>query len=123
MAAGYMHTSTIAALLAGGADPEQQDRQGRSPLELVESLRAALPATNPNVVQRRMALENVIQMLMGKRSAGCLCLMGGAPVVQAPEEGRWEASAGCRRQPTAPRSASPDLLACALPCLARSQHV
>lgn len=29
MAAGYMHTSTIAALLAGGADPEQEDRQGR----------------------------------------------------------------------------------------------
>ncbi|PRW45505.1 signal recognition particle 43 kDa chloroplastic [Chlorella sorokiniana] len=63
MAAGYMHTSTIAALLAGGADPEQEDRQGRSPLELVESLRAALPATNPMTVQRRMALENVIQML------------------------------------------------------------
>jgi hypothetical protein len=29
MAAGYMHTTTIAALLAGGADPEQQDREGR----------------------------------------------------------------------------------------------
>ena len=29
MAAGYMHTSTIAALLAGGADPEQQDKQER----------------------------------------------------------------------------------------------
>ena len=29
MAAGYMHTTTIAALLQGGADPEQQDRQGR----------------------------------------------------------------------------------------------
>ncbi|KAL4852722.1 Signal recognition particle protein [Chlorella vulgaris] len=64
MAAGYMHTTTIAALLAGGADPEQQDREGRSPLELVESLRAALPAGNPMLVQRRMQLENVIQMLM-----------------------------------------------------------
>ena len=41
----------------------------RSPLELVESLRAALPATNPMTVQRRMALENVIQMLSGAR--GC----------------------------------------------------
>jgi hypothetical protein len=29
MAAGYMHTNTIAALLKGGADPEQEDRQGR----------------------------------------------------------------------------------------------
>jgi hypothetical protein len=37
MAAGYMHTTTIAALLAGGADPEQEDRQQRrwahSPLQ------------------------------------------------------------------------------------------
>lgn len=63
MAAGYMHTSTIAALLAGGADPEQEDRQGRSPLELVEGLRNALPPNNPLLVQRRMALENVVQML------------------------------------------------------------
>ncbi|KAL4422282.1 hypothetical protein ABPG75_008479 [Micractinium tetrahymenae] len=63
MAAGYMHTSTIAALLAGGADPEQGDRQGRSPLELVEGLRKALPPNNPLLVQRRMALENVVQML------------------------------------------------------------
>ncbi|KAL4419209.1 hypothetical protein ABPG77_000603 [Micractinium sp. CCAP 211/92] len=63
MAAGYMHTSTIAALLAGGADPEQEDRQGRSPLELVEGLRKALPPNNPLLVQRRMALENVVQML------------------------------------------------------------
>ena len=43
-----------------------------SPLELVESLRAALPATNPMTVQRRMALENVIQMLTG----GCLFACG-----------------------------------------------
>lgn len=45
---------------------------GCSPLELVESLRAALPATNPMTVQRRMALENVIQMLTG----GCLFACG-----------------------------------------------
>jgi signal recognition particle 43 kDa protein len=63
MAAGYLHTSTIVALLDGGADPEQQDRQGRSPLELVESLRAALPAGNPATVARRVALEDVLKVL------------------------------------------------------------
>jgi hypothetical protein len=60
MAAGYMHTSTIAALLEGGADPEQADRKGRSPLELVESLRARLPpGGDPGAVARRVALEDV----------------------------------------------------------------
>lgn len=37
----------------------------RSPLELVEGLRNALPPNNPLLVQRRMALENVVQMLTG----------------------------------------------------------
>lgn len=64
MAAGYLHTSTIYALLEGGADPEQQDRQGRSPLELVESLRAALPAGNPATAARRLALEDVLKVLV-----------------------------------------------------------
>ena len=63
MAAGYLHTSTITALLEGGADPEQEDRQGRSPLVLVESLRAALPADNPNLMSRRVALEDVLKVL------------------------------------------------------------
>ncbi len=55
-----MHTSTIAALLEGGADPEQADRKGRSPLELVESLRARLPpGGDPGAVARRVALEDV----------------------------------------------------------------
>ena len=63
MAAGYLHTSTINALLAGGADPEQKDIKGRSPLELVESLRAGLPADNPATVNRRVALEDVLKVL------------------------------------------------------------
>ena len=63
MAAGYLHTSTVAALLEGGADPEQLDRQGRSPLELVEGLRVALPPGNPATAQRRVALEDVLKVL------------------------------------------------------------
>lgn len=63
MASGYLHTSTIIALLEGGADPEQADRQGRSPLELVESLRDALPPNNPSTVARRIALEDVLKVL------------------------------------------------------------
>ena len=64
MASGYLHTSTICALLEGGADPEQEDRQGRSPLELVESLRDALPAGNPATAARRLALEDVLKVLV-----------------------------------------------------------
>jgi hypothetical protein len=75
MAAGYMHTSTIDALLAGGADPEQADRQGRSPLELVESLRAALPAADPRVVPRRIALEEVLKTLTGAGVIMFLCII------------------------------------------------
>jgi len=63
MAAGYLHTSAITALLEGGADPEQEDRQSRSPLALVESLRAAIPADNPATVARRVALEDVLKVL------------------------------------------------------------
>ncbi len=50
-----------------------------SPLELVESLRAALPATNPMTVQRRMALENVIQMLTGENSCSSLSVTSSSP--------------------------------------------
>ncbi len=64
MAAGYLHTSTIHALIEGNADPEQQDLQGRSPLELVESLRAALPPDNPATAARRIALEEVLKVLV-----------------------------------------------------------
>lgn len=64
MAAGYLHTSTIYALIEGEADPEQQDLQGRSPLELVESLRAALPPGNPATAGRRLALEEVLKCLV-----------------------------------------------------------
>lgn len=63
MASGYLHSTVINVLLVGGADPEQQDRQGRSPLELVESLRAALPVTDPSLVSRRLALEEVLKVL------------------------------------------------------------
>lgn len=64
MAAGYLHTSTIYALIGGGADPEQADRQGRSPLELVESLRSALPVNDPSTAPRRLALEEVLKVLI-----------------------------------------------------------
>lgn len=64
MASGYLHTSTIVALLEdGNADPEQVDRQGRSPLALVESLRAQLPPGDPQTTGRRLALEEVLKCL------------------------------------------------------------
>lgn len=63
MAAGYLHTSTIQVLIENNADPEQVDMQGRSPLALVESLRAALPPGNPATAGRRLALEEVLKCL------------------------------------------------------------
>jgi hypothetical protein len=65
MAAGYLHTATIGALLAAGADPEQADRAGRSPLALVEGFRAALPANQPETMARRLAVEEVVKVLIG----------------------------------------------------------
>ena len=63
MASGYLHTSTIQVLIENNADPEQVDLQGRSPLALVESLRAALPPGNPATAGRRLALEEVLKCL------------------------------------------------------------
>lgn len=63
MASGYLHTSTIQVLIENNADPEQLDLQGRSPLALVESLRAALPPGDPATAGRRLALEEVLKCL------------------------------------------------------------
>lgn len=66
MATGYLHTATMKVLLEFGADPEVMDRQGRSPLGLAESLRKTMPMV-PEMLSRRMALENCGAMLTGAK--------------------------------------------------------
>ena len=77
MATGYLHTSTIQVLIENNADPEQVDLQGRSPLALVESLRAALPPGNPATAGRRLALEEVLKCLTDNVRFECAYSSGG----------------------------------------------
>ena len=66
MAAGYLHVDMVKLLLRYGADPEQPDAKGRSPLELVEDLRRQYEVMNsPALLARRMALEEVAKVLTG----------------------------------------------------------
>ncbi|CAI5512136.1 unnamed protein product [Closterium sp. Naga37s-1] len=59
----YVHSTIVRALLDHGADPEQEDKQQRSPLILAEQLLKATPANNPGAFARRLALDNVVKML------------------------------------------------------------
>ena len=63
IASGYMHKEVVSELINYGADPEIKDNNNRSALELVETLRENLPANNPTVFARRLALGDVIQEL------------------------------------------------------------
>lgn len=63
MATGYLHTATMQVLLEFGTNPEVPDRQGRTALQLAENLRANMPANVPELISRRMALENCAGML------------------------------------------------------------
>ncbi|CAD7705188.1 unnamed protein product [Ostreobium quekettii] len=65
MAAGYLHVPVVQLLLEAGGDPEYTDDSGRTPLTLLISLRDNLPADNPMMVARRMALEQGIACLQG----------------------------------------------------------
>ena len=58
IAAGYLHGSIVRLLLGAGADPEQADKQGRSPSRLVASLKENTPPS-PEYVSRRKALDDV----------------------------------------------------------------
>lgn len=57
MAAGYLHSDSVNALLAGGADMTRPDRQGRDVCSLVDTLRGRM--TSASAIQQRMRLEEV----------------------------------------------------------------
>ena len=67
MAAGYSHTAPMGILLEAGANPEVRDKTGRDVVRLIEGLRASMPL-NTNVLQRRMALEQVAGVLVDRRA-------------------------------------------------------
>ena len=68
MAVGYSRTATVQVLLDYGADPEVADKEGRTVVDLVEKLRAAMPLT-PELLGRRTMLEDVAGVLTGTLGA------------------------------------------------------
>lgn len=58
IAAGYLHKAIVRRLLDAGADPELEDKKGRSPLALVQSIKDSTP-TSPEFFSRRNALDEV----------------------------------------------------------------
>lgn len=62
MAAGYSHTGTLAVLLERGANPEIKDKKGMDVVQLLNNLRGSM-GLNMNTLQRRMALEQVGNVL------------------------------------------------------------
>ena len=65
MAAGYMHTGTMTALLEAGANPELRDNTGKSTVALIDQLRKGMPL-NTATVTRRLALEGVNNCLIDR---------------------------------------------------------
>lgn len=63
IAAGYVHTSVVKALIAAGADPDLEDDKGRSPLSLAQELLEKTPKNNPLQFARRIALDQVVKAL------------------------------------------------------------
>ena len=61
IAAGYLNRGVVRLLLAAGADPELSDRQGRSALDLVVSIKQNTPTT-PDFFARRGALDDVVKV-------------------------------------------------------------
>ena len=64
MAVGYSFVSTVRILLEAGANPEIPDSQARNVVQLVDSIRDSMPF-NPQLAQKRIALEEVSAMLTG----------------------------------------------------------
>lgn len=62
IAAGYVHNSVVRALLEAGANPEEEDLKGRSPLLLAQELLERTPRNNPMQFARRMALDQVLPL-------------------------------------------------------------
>ena len=69
IAAGYLNRGVVRVLLAAGADPELQDKQGRSALDLIVSLKENTPNT-AELFTRRAALDEV-----AKARAPSRCLL------------------------------------------------
>ena len=65
MAAGYMQTGAMTALLEVGADPLLRDKAGRDVVSLVERLRGSMPPSM-GALQRIMALEQVAAALQDR---------------------------------------------------------
>ena len=95
MAAGYMQTSAMQQLLEAGADPEIKDKTGRDCVTLVNNLRLQMPA-NPAVLQRRLALEQVANVLVDRWGGG-----GGGGGRTGPREERRGMSEGMKEGPGA----------------------
>lgn len=68
MAVGYSHTEAVKVLLEAGASPEACDRQGRSAIGLVDSIRGDMPLDR-STIGRRIALEEVAALLSGECGA------------------------------------------------------
>jgi len=62
MAAGYMHTNSMTALLEAGADPEVKDIKGNDIVGLVDNLKSSMPLS-AGLITRRIALEQVSSVL------------------------------------------------------------
>ena len=62
IAAGYLHEKIVEILVQSGANPELQDSTGRSPLDLVETLKLNTPATTVTFA-RRSVLESISKTL------------------------------------------------------------
>lgn len=62
IAAGYVNTETVETLLEAGANPEEEDDSGRSTLNLVETLKAATPAST-TTYGKRAKLESLSTLL------------------------------------------------------------
>lgn len=84
MAAGYMQTAAMLALLEAGADPRLKDKSGRDVMLLVDNLRRSMPPSM-NVLQRIMALEQVASGLTDR----CGCRRGGPAQQQAAATAIW----------------------------------
>ena len=72
IAAGYLNRGVVRLLLAAGADPELQDKQGRSALDLIVALKENTPNT-AEFFTRRGALDEVAKACALLRS--CMLLL------------------------------------------------
>mmetsp|Transcript_28899 Transcript_28899/g.71335 ORF Transcript_28899/g.71335 Transcript_28899/m.71335 type:complete len:350 (+) Transcript_28899:860-1909(+) len=62
IAAGYLHETIVEILVQSGANPELQDNTGRSPLDLVETLKLNTPTTTVTFA-RQSVLESIAKTL------------------------------------------------------------